>query len=349
MQEKLARYAVSRYSARGDPFVVLDPMPRIQDIYLDNVAYLYTSVEEAKAGVNIGGSGFLVGVPCTTFPMPNGFLYAVTNRHVIKSGCECIRLNTADGAMDAFSLKGRWICSETDDLAVCMLPKFGVQLRTRIIPNSWLITEKMIREHDIGIGDEVIVLGRFINREGVQRNSPAARFGFISQMLDDPIEIEIEGKLHLQECFLVEVKSIGGYSGSPVLLIPDPKVGRDGTPFPDNITFVLGVDCAHILDWEDVFDDKGYRLPHLRVRINTGMMAVIPAWKVEALLNSEKAVAQRTIAEQREHKRRSAPKASTDVSAIGGLPSTDANPNHRGDFKSLVNAAGRKRPQGDQT
>jgi hypothetical protein len=48
--------------------------------------------------------------------------------------------------------------------------------------------------------------------EGRQKNSPTARFGNIAQMPNEPVII----KRFEQECFLVEARSIGGYSGSPV-------------------------------------------------------------------------------------------------------------------------------------
>jgi hypothetical protein len=66
---------------------------------------------------------------------------------------------------------------------------------------------KQIPPLDIGIGDEAFVVGRFINHEGKQRNTPTARTGIISQMPIEPIHIRgID-----QECFLIEARSFGGF------------------------------------------------------------------------------------------------------------------------------------------
>ena len=73
-------------------------MPRIGDQILDIVVYLYHSVDEAKAGEKIDGSGFLVGVPSETIE-ETSTIYAVTNSHVVKKAGKSpvIRLNTRDG------------------------------------------------------------------------------------------------------------------------------------------------------------------------------------------------------------------------------------------------------------
>jgi len=157
----------------------------------------------------------------------------------------------------------------------------------------------------IGVGDEVLMLGRFINREGLQKNSPTARFGHISQMPGDPIDAQ-------EEAFLCEVRSIGGYSGSPVFLIPsfDDRPGAQRPPTDRGI--ILGIDFCHIQNWTCAHDDKGYKLPHVRVPQNTGMAGVIPAWKLQELIMSEKALKQRRGAEEAEMRRRNAPTVALD-------------------------------------
>jgi hypothetical protein len=61
-------------------------MPRIRDEILDCVIYLYRSVHEAEEGINIGGSGFLVGVACESLGPNDAHVYAITNKHVIDDG-----------------------------------------------------------------------------------------------------------------------------------------------------------------------------------------------------------------------------------------------------------------------
>jgi hypothetical protein len=166
------------------------------------------------------------------------------------------------------------------------------------------VSETFIKEFDIGVGDDVLMLGRFINRDGIQRNAPTARFGHISQMLGDPIENEVGGRVYPQQAILCEVRSIGGYSGSPVLLLPSGPFGR-AKRIPHDKGYVLGIDFCHVQSWSSPLDDRGNELGHIRIPSNTGMAGVIPAWKLEALLDSERAREGRTKSEEQERRRRS--------------------------------------------
>lgn len=82
----------------------------------------------------------------------------------------------------------------------------------------------LLKRHEIdafrvGPGDDVFVVGRFINSQGKLRNIPSVRFGNIAQMPLKPIEQgRVFGEFQ-QESFLVEARSISGFSGSPVFLI----------------------------------------------------------------------------------------------------------------------------------
>jgi hypothetical protein len=65
-------------------------MPRIDDDLLDCVVYLYGSKAEADAGINIGGSGFLVSYASSRGIKAGGFMYAITNRHIIREKCATV-------------------------------------------------------------------------------------------------------------------------------------------------------------------------------------------------------------------------------------------------------------------
>ena len=97
-----------------------------------------------------------------------------------------------------------------DDLAVCLISFDWQSMRFNFVPRSLLLDKETCTRFNFGSGDETFVIGRFINHEGKQQNLPTARFGCIAQM---PIE-PVDG----QESFLVETRSIGGYSGSPVFV-----------------------------------------------------------------------------------------------------------------------------------
>src|ERR1700682_1787347 len=214
---------VTRYTSRGYPYQDWEPpVPRLRDEVLDCVVYLYPSKHEAMEGIAVGGSGFLLRVLTTLIPNSH-FNFAVTNRHVIEGGAKCIRLNTKDGLTDIFEFwKDRLFLSEADDLAVILMPTSPPAYSINAVARECLVSKAFIEKHGIGVGDDILMIGRFINREGKQRNSPTARFGHISQMMGDPISVDIAGKEHVQkDAILAEVRSIGGYSGSPVFVLPN--------------------------------------------------------------------------------------------------------------------------------
>ncbi|HXO29141.1 MAG TPA: hypothetical protein VOA80_17460 [Thermoanaerobaculia bacterium] len=97
-----------------------------------------------------------------------------------------------------------------------------------------------------------------------------------------------------QESFLVECRSLAGSSGSPVFvqwsihdrLLPNgvPMFQKEGGPW------LLGIVWGHLIlvdpDFEYVRDNQGEILPEkLKVRVNTGIMQVVPAWKIREILD----------------------------------------------------------------
>jgi hypothetical protein len=145
------------------------------------------------------------------------------------------------------------------------------------------------------------MVGRFINHEGKQRNLPSVRFGHISQMPNEKIRQDFRS--FDQESFLIECRSIGGYSGSPVFVYISEFEERPtdwelkGFP-PEVITrnavgmrpHLLGIEWGILSKWEPVCDAKGNpvnsRSPQgLQVDTNSGMMAVVPVWKLMEMLD----------------------------------------------------------------
>lgn len=272
-------------------------MPRIRDAILDCVIYLYRSVHEAEEGINIGGSGFLVHIKGEEDPNID-HIYAVTNRHVVDAGAIHVRMNTVSGRkLIMKARKEYWQRSKEDDLAVVRLGGLPEEAKLLALAEECLLTEEDVAKHGIGVGDEILMLGRFINREGAQQNSPTARFGHIAQMMGDPITAD-DG--HVQEgAILCEVRSIGGYSGSPVIVLPNPVYARDGEPLPTDRAVLLGVDFCHIPNWVAAADSSGKPNPHIRVPLNSGMAGVIPAWRLRVLLRSDGPLSQMREGEEK--------------------------------------------------
>jgi hypothetical protein len=268
-------------------------VPRIPDEYLDCVLYLYPSEADAEDGTRTGGSGFWVGMPISSKAWA---IYAVTNRHIIENGNAVVRLSTQDGRKAIFpTVEQDWIFhSGGDDLAVYSPSLETLNLRDcriNFARRERIVDRGTFEVMDIGPGDDVFAVGRFINHEGRQRNLPTARFGCIGQMPWEPIKQDTG---FMQESFLVEARSIGGYSGSPVFLhSANFRFGaRQIIRGPTRGPWLLGVNWGHINDWGPVCDASGRPVStgkprDMQVRTNTGMMAVVPAWKLAELLDTE--------------------------------------------------------------
>jgi hypothetical protein len=257
-------------------------MPRINDQFLECVVYLYPDVPKAEAGESFGGSGFLVGL---LIPGIEGrvAVVVVTNQHVAANQNGAVRVNTAD-SIEVFEIDDRnWLYHpDGHDLAIAPIAGLSVgRHRIRFLNPKDFLTTDMVRELKIGPGDDCFMVGRFINHEGRQQNAPCARFGNIAQMPGDKIRFPDGSE---QESFLVEARSIAGYSGSPVFVeIPffSAVEGRD--PRKRYGPWLLGIDHCNIFSRERVRDQTLGDRPVNEiwyVQSNTGMIGVVPAWRL---------------------------------------------------------------------
>ena len=282
-----------RITAFGD-LIDDPPMPRIRDELLECAIYLYPDEAAADAGSRVGGSGFLVGVRTHGLPTDFWFLYAVTNAHVIDDGATVIRLTDRDGKKAVWATDEReWFRHpDSDDVAAYQIAFDPNLYKFSFIPSHDFATKSVIDCWKIGPGDDVFVVGRFINHEGKQRKQPTARFRCIGQMPWEPVpRPRPNQKPFMQESYLVEAHSIGGYSGAPVFVYIgrfNSGAGRYNTNWEFG-PWLLGIDWGHINDWTPVCDETGRPANptnprKAQVKVNTGMMAVVPAWKLYELL-----------------------------------------------------------------
>ena len=206
--------------------------------------------------------------------------------------CVFVRYNTMPSGFEVMPTKGRWVWDKNDDLAVAPidLPDWA---RYVALPRATsFVTPEIIEEYNIGIGDDVFMVSRFVGQEGRESNRPALRFGNISMMPDEDEPVTFNGEK--QEAYLVEMRSIPGCSGSPVFFYvphhrPSPNMReRRG----DAVTPVLlGIDCGHISEPLALYDEHDKEYPKgWHVYSNTGMAAVIPAWRLSKLLDKRKLV-----------------------------------------------------------
>lgn len=283
-------------------------MPRVADNLLWSTAFLYRSSEDARDAKGAGGTGFLVSVPSEALPsMTTGYIYAVTNAHVVAQGGTTLRVDapleptlpTVYGVDIVGPDEIEWVMHpDGDDLAVALLTPHLLTGRLKFcrwtVPLGALLSFDTANKFGIGPGDEVFTVGRLIDSQGIQRQNPSVRFGHLSVL--GVVPIRQSDRAFDQESILVEILSIGGFSGSPVIM-RIPHLYTRATSSMEQWAFgpwLLGVCWGHISNThEPVVDDNGRRVKNRRVKRNTGIMATVPAWKLRALLMCDELRAER--------------------------------------------------------
>jgi len=183
------------------------------------VAFL--AYESADGKRRFCGTAFFVSLPRDDRTV---FGYLVTARHVIdgirtRSGDATIwvRVNTSAGGFRHIGVPlNEWVVhsDSTVDVAVWSVPGLPDDVDAKWIPESMIADDALVRDCQIDVGDEVFVLGLFVNHSGHNRNLPIVRVGNIAAMPEEKVDSAI-GPL---DAYLIEARSIGGLSGSPVFV-----------------------------------------------------------------------------------------------------------------------------------
>jgi hypothetical protein len=165
------------------------------------------------------------------------------------------------------------------------------------IPFESLLTPEKIKTLDIGVGDEVFFPGLFWYAPGNRKNTPIMRMGNLAMFPVDPIVVE-HGTM---EAYLIEARSIGGISGSPVFVkqtITRQIKEKDGTPQQVQLSshfHLLGLMHGH---W-DIRESEinSAHLVNSKRGVNLGIALVVPAQKIIETLYHPDLVAGRERAE----------------------------------------------------
>src|SRR5215475_6661805 len=126
---------------------------------LKAVFFLYETRDEALAGVDSGGTGFLVAIPSKRWPQEIYHIHGLTNCHVAVRGIDSpptpvIRLNKLDGSADAIEFDvSEWIF-EPGKYDVAVSPPLPLAQYTYDIGfldvESYFVTEQNERDDEIG-------------------------------------------------------------------------------------------------------------------------------------------------------------------------------------------------------
>jgi hypothetical protein len=183
---------------------------------LNTVVFVYMTPEEAADGRKAGGTAFFVTVPSLKAPDRFQHLYVVTNVHVARGAPRTLRVNTRDGGVDLITVRDWFSLPGGPDVSVAPL---GLDAKRHAADafrsDSWLLTKEQFSRLEIDAGDDVFMVGRFIDYDGVQTNRPSLRFGHIS-MKEANILQSATG--YCGPSIVLDMHSRTGYSGSPVFV-----------------------------------------------------------------------------------------------------------------------------------
>lgn len=287
------------------------PVPYVPPQLRGCSVFLYKTVDEADQGSPFGGSGCLVGVPSRAAPTLV-HLYAVSNEHVARTSpvIRLVRANESSHSVED-RVSDDWIYhgeedglpyEERQDLAVCPLGAVPLGMYHYVPDMAFTWTVHLYSSIEVvSVGDECLMVGRYVNHDDKQFDQPVVRFGNLA-MLPEPVWQEGLGRY--QSSFLVDMRSMAGYSGSPVFVsfgggldrIHEPEPGKPvniDTPIKTSLgpTRLLGINWGHLpapvrvpVKIDGQSDTEEVEVVG-RAILPTGVAAVVPAWAIYHLLN----------------------------------------------------------------
>jgi len=235
------------------------------------------------------GTGFIVTVPGT---QSNHFAFMVTARHVaerLQGKDFYIRANKRDRT--AVALKGRpgdpWWFHPTDrkhvDAAVTLFaPSQLAELDIEHVPFNMFINHATLEVQNIGIGDEVFIPGLFTKVTETTRNIPIVRTGTIAMIPGERIPFGDD----FIDAYLIESRSIGGLSGSPVFVRQTVAMETSSSPMivagrrPDRVMHGVGGQIYLLGSMIGHWDVPEGFSPTQAEAVNMGIAPVVPASKI---------------------------------------------------------------------
>ncbi len=243
----------------------------------------------------VAGTGFIIGVPA----LSGGHLaYIVTAKHVIeeseKRGIDPnqipFRINRADGQAEWLAIDlADWRFHSDDgvDVAVAQLrlpSSDGYDFKAFPWDDESMADTLNLQRRQVGIGEELFIVGLFTKHHGASRNFPIIRAGHIAAMPEEPVRWD-RGRMM---AYLIEARSIGGVSGSPVFVYLSPiRLSRGQSKRTGGPPFILlGLMHGHwgAIDF-DIPTEADARAS--RDSLNTGIAVVVPIDRVLEILKAD--------------------------------------------------------------
>lgn len=278
---------------------------RIPDSILKCINFIGT---EQDGEIRYRGTGFFVIVQHNEGGIPWRFSYLVTAKHVaeaVKDSVFYVRANikgtdeAGDIAMNWEPEKlTEWYSHPTDPDADVVVTPVGIpeEVDALCLPEGMILSESKRAELNIGIGDEVFIIGLFSYLKGRTKNIPIARTGNIAMFPDEKIPVQDHrGYRKAIDGFVIEARSIGGLSGSPVFARRSMSIRgafrEHRTAAPITVTvnsdpfYLLGLISSH---WDADPTDINEPEPKMtRSGVNMGLAVVVPAHRILEVLGCE--------------------------------------------------------------
>jgi hypothetical protein len=267
---------------------------------LECVAFTYCKINGKEAPA---GTVFFINLRDPDNPR-KGWPYAVTARHVLNDIKRLsddhkvyFRLNRKGGNAKLIKTNLEdWKYHPSDptvDVAVLHWTPPFKEYDVRVFQSDGFAKDAVDFIHDhgviapgnkinvpIGIGDEVFIAGLFIERLGESRNIPIVRIGNIASMAGEPIKTPFADKVVVH---LIECRSIGGLSGSPVFVHLG-QIRKMGNKIvfstgDSGVFYLFGLIHGHWDEWKTILKTI------LKENVNMGIAMVVPMEKILEVLN----------------------------------------------------------------
>jgi len=261
----------------------------------DNVrkCVAFLGYQLASGDYKLAGSAFYLGRDSA--PGKADPVYVVTARHVIdgirsKGVTDTyLRFNhiSGDAAWQQIPMNS-WFYHPNDssvDIAIARTTVPG-EFDHLVFPYSLCITDELMKLNEIGLGDEVFITGLFRHHHGNRRNIPIVRTGNLAALSEEKISTQRFGEI---DACLIEARSIGGLSGSPVFLnLGSIRMlkGELKTAPSQPIVLLFGLVHGHY-DIEATAIDQtksDMAAPLTTNLVNTGIAIVVPFHKLDEVV-----------------------------------------------------------------
>jgi hypothetical protein len=281
-------------------------MPNIPAYVIRSAFYLHNSEDDAKNGRDSMGTGFFIKLEEGSF----NHVYAVANWHVVFEGnAPFIRYLAADNGEQLQISKSNadWEspsgCGDIAVTHIVSLSRADGDARQSAIPLDEFVTEEDIAELNVGVGDDVFMVGMYEDHGAEAHMIPAARFGNISMLPSIHAPMEEMNSQHRMPCFVMDMRSRSGFSGSPVFAFR--TWGSDLHFDPSHHVRIYQDSSGNYrlhLDEEPMFKLAGLHIGQFNEEVTiiskeqagsqmvlgSAMTQVIPAWRIRDFLNGQR-------------------------------------------------------------